>query len=168
MKVYQIGKNKIGVFDDENRGFTIFWTAADLYWLFEDYYDDNEFIISKEDGELFLEFQNLFKIIKQHDNEHKPVLNENTFNWGSESYSYMEGEDKNKLMITEEQEKYIIHFMKNPKERCDPPPAYRNCSICFCLSGSRNQKIANAFSIMLHNLKDNPILEKVKKLEKNI
>ena len=75
------------------------------------------------------------------------MLNDNQFVWLSESYG--EYKDANKLSISRTDESFIIQFYNNSNK------IFGNSKICpiwFCLSGSKNQNIANVFAIMFNNI----------------
>lgn len=142
--------------NDNKDTFIIHYAAGDLYWTMFDYYDDNEFIISKEDEILFYLMNNIFNQI----NSYKTgLINNNSFEWISEAYGMCE--DANRLTIIKENDKFIIKFYQNPNKY-----VFRKdmCAICFCLSGSKYQDIANAFSLMLYDYID---LDKCKKRKKS-
>lgn len=54
------------------------------------------------------------------------------------------------LEITKEENGYNIKFYKNPHHKISSAL----CGICFALSGSRNQTISNAFSLIRIKLND--------------
>ena len=137
---------EINLTNEKNNEFIIHFAAGDLYWTMVDYYVDNEFGITKDDDLLFKQFENLFLEIKKHDNPYNKLLNNDCFEWISEAYGLME--DANRLIILKDNDNFIIKFFQNPKK------VFRKdiCTICFCLSGSKNQDIANLFSYMLHEM----------------
>ena len=120
--------------------------GADFYFTMYNYHDDNEFVI-EEENELYVYFKKIFTEIRINDKPYDRLLNNNQFVWIGEDYG--EYENANRLTITEQDDCYIIHFYNNPNK------IFANakiCPICFCLSGSKNQKIANSFAIMFNNI----------------
>lgn len=144
-KVIYNNKEQIIVTNEKEENFKIYYGGSDLYWGLENYTKDNVFIIKEEDI-LFKYLKQLFLRIK--DNNLFP--DSYTFIWYSEAYG--EIEDANKLIIKEYQNQYTIQFIQNPKHYLSK---MRNtCYISFCLSGSRNQQVADLFSIMFQKLCD--------------
>ena len=135
--------------NDKKDKFKMHYAGCDLYWTMLDYYDNNEFYITKKEELLFVQIKEIFSKIRECDNSHSKLLNNNSFEWISEAYGIPE--ESNKLIITESEERFTIKFYQNSNRIFNTKSI---CSICFCLSGSRNQKIANAFSIMLHKLSE--------------
>ena len=82
--------------------------------------------------------------IKVYDNKYDRCLIDEQFIWYSEAYG--EIEEAHKLIITKLDNLFSIKFYLNPNNQLFNISG--NCPICFCLSGSRNQKIANLFSEM--------------------
>jgi len=144
----EIIKNEVGNLKDlefineNDQKFKIHYAGGDLYWTMLNYNDTNEFIINNN-NKVYLQLEELFRKIEENDLTYLKLLNENCFKWESEAYGITE--EANKLFIIKENDKFIIKFYKNPNGRFNVNGL---CPICFCLSGSRNQKIANAFSIM--------------------
>jgi len=126
--------------------FTMHYAGQDFYWTMFDYHAGNEFIISKDDEIIFSEMEKLFNVIIKKDNPYSSLLKDSCFEWISESYGVPE--ESNKLTIKKTDNKYIINFFQSPKKAF-----FRKdiCSVCFCLSGSRNREISTAFSIMFHD-----------------
>jgi len=136
--------------------FSMHFGGADFYWSLEDYYEENEFVISKEDKELFSLLRNLFGEIKKHDDKFRPLLKNNTFEWISEA---REPEISNKLVIVHEEEKFTIRFVQNPNDTWGAGM----CLISFCMSGSwQNQTIAHAFSSMFIGYRDKLAIDRNK------
>lgn len=145
-KVLKDDKEEIVIMNENNQTFKIFYGGADLYWILDSYTKDNNFVIKEEDGIFFEELKKLFYKINDYDDKYMPTLQENTFEWFSESYGQIE--TANKLVIKKDNNQFNIYFVQNqngfiPKN---------TCYISFCLSGSRNQKIAYCFSTMFQNL----------------
>ena len=120
--------------------------GSDFYFVMYNYHDDNKFVIT-EDNVLYTYFKNLFNEIRINDNPYNRTINSNKFTWVSEEYG--EYENANRLIITELDDCYIIQFYNNPNKIFGNS---KICSICFCLSGSKNQNIANAFAMMFNNI----------------
>lgn len=120
--------------------------GMDFYFTMFNYHNNNQFIIDK-DNELYIYFEHLFIDIKLNDKSYDKMLNNNQFVWVSEDYG--EYKDANKLIITKAYESYIIQFYNNPNKIFGNS---KICPICFCLSGSKNQNIANAFAVMFNNI----------------
>lgn len=130
----------------DNDEMKINFEGADLYFVMYNYHEDNKFVIGK-DNDLYVYFKNLFNEIRINDNPYNKMLNDNKFIWISEDYG--EYENANRLTITELDDSYIIQFYNNPNKKFGNAKV---CPICFCLSGSQNQNIANAFAIMFNNI----------------
>lgn len=120
--------------------------GMDFYFTMFNYHNNNQFIIDK-DNELYIYFEHLFIDIKKNDKPYDKMLNDNQFVWLSESYG--EYKDANKLSITRTDESFIIQFYNNSNKIFGNS---KICPICFCLSGSKNQNIANVFAIMFNNI----------------
>lgn len=132
----------------KNEMFKIHYGGADLYWSMSEYHDNNGFVITQEDGIFYLQLEKIFKLIEECDNPYDRLLNNNCFEWLSESYG--QREDANKLLIKKENNSFHIKFIRNPNNFSPVD----TCFISFCLSGSRNQEIANAFSTMFLEYRD--------------
>lgn len=130
-------KNQV-IVESNMHKFVIGWFAADLYWIMPEYTANNSFVVKRDTPFLWDFFNSLFSI------NHFP---NNTFMWKSEAR--LESESST-LKVTKGKEHFKIRFIQNDN---DYLAKFRNiCPICFCLSGSRNQKIANEFSNLLHNI----------------
>lgn len=136
---------ELSISNEKNDKFIMHYAAGDLYWTMFDYHSDNEFCISKEDKTLYTKLEELFNIIRINDNLSGNLLIGNCFEWVSEAYGLKE--DANRLKIIREEDKFTISFFQNSDRLFGRRDI---CAICFCLSGSNYQDIANAFSIMLH------------------
>lgn len=151
-------KEEIMIINENGEFFKILYGGADLYWILDNYIKDNHFIIKEEDDIFFKELKELFFKIKKYDNKYMPTFHDDTFEWFSEAYG--EVENANKLIIKEHNNQFDIHFIQNQNGFIP-----RNtCYISFCLSGSRNQQIANSFSNMFQNCCNEiePSYEKIK------
>lgn len=138
--------NELVLINELGDKFIVHYVGLDLYFTMLDYRENNEFIIRQND-ELFLEFENLFKEIKNNDNQIPKLINNDCFTWISESYGIYE--NQNKLTILKENDRFIIKFYQNPNREFIRKDL---CPICFCLSGSKNQNVAILFSIMFQKL----------------
>lgn len=118
--------------------FIIRYYDCNLYWIMQDYTQNNEFIVTKDSPE-FWEF--LTKLFKE--NHFKNC----TFLWASEQN--IDG-NENKLKITKGKTHFKIRFFKE-KNTC-LKKLQSPCSICFCLNGSRNPKIAKSFCKFLDQI----------------
>lgn len=132
-----------------NDKFLIHFAGGDLYWTMLDYHDNNEFTVTRSDKVFFEYLDNIFNEINSN-KRYSNVINNNIFKWYSEAYGLYE--NANNLNILRDTDKYIINFYQNPTKM-----VFRKdlCTICFCLSGSRFQDIANMFSNMFYALVDN-------------
>lgn len=129
--------------NDKNQSFLMQFSGADFYWIMLHYDEHNEFNVTEDDSFLFSKMQQLFKIIQKYDDPYNKTLINNTFTWDSEDYGIYE--KANKLIITFQNNTFSIRFYQNPNRE------FNNkflCPICFCLSGSKNEIIASAFSSM--------------------
>lgn len=134
------GKENIIIQNGKNK-FIMGWYGADLYWIMVDYAPNISFTITNSNPELFNFLNKLFSTYH---------FKNCTFNWVSEARL---PENSSSLKITKGMDYYRIKFIQNPEDYFS---RLRNiCAICFCLSGSRHQDIANKFSILLHDLLKN-------------
>jgi len=152
-------KYELTLIDNQNNTFNIHYAGADLYWSMNNYFDGNEFTVAKEDNIFHDQLERLFCIIQKYD-RYKNLLVNDHFEWISEAYGITE--EAHKLTITKINDSFKIRFFQNKN---NPFCLKDFCSICFCLSGSRNQEIANAFSSMFLEYKDN-VKKKSKLLKK--
>ena len=143
----------IELIDEKKDVIQIEYGGEELYWIMLDYYEDNLFIVSEKDEQLFSQLNKIFSIIKQCDRFDNKLLNNNIFEWISEAYGLPE--ESNKLTIEKKEKCYEIKFYNNPERFFGNKSI---CCICFCLNGSRNQEIACSFSNMLLDYKDEHIL----------
>lgn len=148
MEVIKINENEKSLVilrEDNGSEMKMLYGGADFYFAMDNYCENNKFII-KEDNELYQYFKNVFDEIKVNDNPADKMLKDNKFVWISEDYG--EYENNHRLIITEEKTEYTIQFYQNPNKLfCNA----KMCYISFCLSGSKNQQIANAFAMMFNN-----------------
>lgn len=136
---------ELKLYNELQNEFKIHISGSDLYWTMINYCDNNEFVITSDD-EMYDTFIQLFNDIKENDNKYENVLNDNTFEWKCEA-GYQE--NSNMLLIKKEDNKFIIKFIQNPNNMYSK--ITKTCSVCFCLSGSRNQEVAYLFSSMYNS-----------------
>jgi len=139
------------IINNDDRYFKIFFAGSDVYFTMDDYNEenasDNRFVIN-HDNILYDYLEELF-------NNH--LKGQKVLEWYSEAYGKIE--TQNKLTITREKKQYIIDFFQNKENLFN---LKGTCYVCFCLSGSNNQKIANYFGKMLNELIYNKSLVKKK------
>lgn len=139
----------IEIINDKNEIINIGYVGSDFYWTCYNYTDDNEFIITAEDGRFYYDLAILLDKIKKYCRPYDKIISDNKFEWISEAYG--EEEFAHKLIIEKQKENFKIKFFQNPLN------FFRvkgTCPVCFCLSGSRNQKIACEFSMMFLKYKN--------------
>lgn len=162
MKIYKNintdNKYEIIFENDEKEIFKIHYGGADLYWTMINYRDGNKFQVAETDKMIYYQLQELFKEIENNDFPYNKTLNNNCFEWLSEAYGIPE--EAHKLLITKNEDSFIIEFIRNPNNFLSSD----FCPICFCLNGSRNSSIASAFSLMFLQYKSN---NKIKTLNRN-
>lgn len=149
MDIIKINENeKTIIILRENNGdeMKMLYGGLDFYFVMDNYYDNNKFII-EENNQLYPYFKSLFEEIKFNDNSYNKMFVDNKFVWMSEDYG--EYENNHRLIIEELEKEYIIQFYNNPNKLFRNPKV---CSISFCLSGSKNQQIANSFAMMFNNI----------------
>ena len=121
------GRKQVAV---ESRGkkFIMGWFAGDLYWIMQNY----------EPAYFHDFFEKLFK--EYH-------FKNCTLTWSSEA-----GVDRadNKLKITKGENYFKIRFYQGENDNLSK--STNTCPVCFCLSGSKHQDIANEFSNFLHTI----------------
>ena len=130
--------NGLTIVDNKGEQFKIHYAGGDLYWTMIDYHNDNEFIIEKNDFLFYNELEKIFKLI---DDDLENI------EWFSEAYG--EIDKANKLSINKIDETFCIKFYQNPARLFNRKDI---CAICFCLSGSRFQDVANEFSSMFYRI----------------
>ena len=126
------------VVEQKGQRFLIDWFAADLYWIMLDYAPKSSFIVTKNTPLFWEFFTNLFAT------HH---FKNNTLIWLSEARLE---EESSILKITKGKDYFRIKFIQGDHDYL--AKARNICPICFCLSGSNHQEIANAFSNFLHKL----------------
>lgn len=140
MKIYkQItdGKPEI-VVKQHNNQYIMSWWCNDVYWIMTNYTPDTSFIVKESDEPIFSFLNSLFRT------KH---FSNNTFTWLSEA---RRPKESSTLKITKGKNYFRIRFIQGEGDYL--AKARNICPICFCLSGSRNQEIANKFSLLLHTL----------------
>lgn len=130
------GREQI-IIEDNNCKFIMGWFGADLYWIMPNYTPNSPFIIT-EDFILWEFFDTLFS--KHH-------FKNNTLIWISEARLPSES---SYLKITKGTASFRVRFIQGKNDYL--AKARNICPICFCLSGSKHQEIANEFSNLLHKL----------------
>ena len=136
----------------------IYNAGSDLYWVLDKYKDDNEIKVCN-DCEFYNRLDRLFNDIKECDNQYDRCLIDDQFVWYSEAYGLKE--EAHKLIITKNEDLFSIKFDFNSNSKLFNISG--NCPVCFCLSGSRNQRIANLFSEMFLEYQYNDYKTYVKK-----
>lgn len=131
------GKEEI-IVESKNQKFVIGWYGSDLYWIMLDYLPNNKFTITKDVPCLFDFLDKLFTA---------EYFKNNTFIWLSEARI---PKNSSSLKITKGKNHFRIRFIQGENDIL--AKAKHICPICFCLSGSRNQRIADKFSLLLHEL----------------
>lgn len=141
--VFEDGRYELVLKNECNQVFDIHYGGADLYWSMSDYCEDNEFVVTPLDGLFYIQLEEVFEKIYKCDEPYNRLFFDNCFVWFSEAYGIPE--EAHKLLITKNDNCFCIRFVRN---QYNFSPS-NTCFISFCLSGSRNQEIANAFSMML-------------------
>lgn len=124
-------KDAIKLKDQEEKIIMFYAPSTDFYLVRQNYKDNNSFVIDKDNI--------LYPYLK-----FLPMEN-NTFIWESEDYGEYEG--NNKMIIKKEEEKYTIEFIQNKMTFNKDI-----CTICFCLSGSKDQRVVEIFTSMFHEI----------------
>ena len=137
-------KDKQYVVKNGKDEFLIGYFGSDSYWSMPDYHDNIKFVITNNEKQFYMLLLYIFKYMKK---RKSPQFKDNVFTWLSEARL---PENSSSLIITKQESDFVIQFIQNPNDYLGV--ARNTCSICFCLSGSRNQSVANDFSIMAHNL----------------
>ncbi len=121
---------------DGKHHFEMLMGGADFYWFCNRNCLNKPFVVNKTNEGIYEIVDRLFNSAKKYDSKYDSMFKENVFEWTSEAGVI---EKANKLIITQEEKRYIINFWKNTKTM------WRDCSINFCLSGSRNENISYVF-----------------------
>ena len=131
---------------DNNDEFLIHFGGADLYFTMNNYYNENKFIITKEDYIYFM-INEMFSIAQKEKKPWNDIFENNSLIWYSESYGTKE--NANRLIITKDNDAFIIKFYLNKNSYM----ANRNiCPVSFCLSGSEFPNISNYLAITLNQI----------------
>ncbi len=126
------------VLENENgQSMKMHYGGADFYWTMIDYEDDNNFKVTEDDGELFLDLNKVFIEGKKKD----PNFVSDTIEWVSEA---REPEVCSKVVIKKSDDSIDIRFVRNPEDIFGMMA--RGCFISFCMSGSSHQEVAYLFS----------------------
>lgn len=139
MKIYKNSYDNYEqiIIESTSDKFIMGWFGADLYWIMTNYTPNTHFTIEKN-CILWDFFDMLFS--KYH-------FKNNTLIWISEARP---ANESSKLKITKGKDFFRIRFIQGENDYL--AKARNICPICFCLSGSKNQDIANEFSYLLHKL----------------
>lgn len=142
-------KYDISIEDSLGNDFIMFFGGnLDLYWIAQNY--KTRFVIDKQDIDLYKIFDSLYLNLKEIDSldENRLFCTSNKNFDGNQFFWYSEDapiENANKLIITPEENSYIINF-ENNEYQYKP----RRTNIRFTTSGSRNHLVVNEF-IKLRN-----------------
>lgn len=134
----EVNNKLIIVLRNEENGdeITLGYGGADFYFAMYNYHDDNRFIVTKDDRELYNEFENLFDKIKSVDNKYDSVLVNDKFIWLSDATGLKE--DAHRIEIEKVNDEFNIKFYLNKNNRmCNK----NICLVSFCLSGSINDRL---------------------------
>ena len=153
------GEFIVKVENEKQEYFRIQSSGADLCWRMPAYNEKNEFIVTEESTMFYEQLNALWDIIKKENNPYDSVYENDTFTWASEDYGLKE--NAHVLTIQKIEDTFVIRFWQNPKNNFRMK---KLCFISFCLSGSRNSAIANAFSLQLLEYKCDECL--IRRLEK--
>lgn len=138
-------KYNLIITDKNNNSFTMMVGGnLDLYWVPDNYKENNLFEIDKDDELLFSIFNQLFDVVKKRDDKYNPVLDGNIITFISEEWAL---EESNILKIRKDDDSINIEFIKNENKNPFSIP-HRGCPICFCNSGSRVPRIEQLFMKM--------------------
>jgi len=129
-------KYEIVISDENDNKFTIYCDDLNLYLVMDQYYSENEFLITKDNRELFLRIHYLFSEIFRIDNKFHNFINENIFEWINDKKDL---KNSNKLIIEKENSFYKIKFIKGLKNIYSLMD--NSCSIVFPLN--ENQEIVS-------------------------
>ena len=140
MKIYKriIDDKPEIIVEDRNKQFVMGWWCNDVYWIMTNYTPGASFTLKEADEPIFS------FLIKMFRTEH---FSNNTFTWLSEARA---PEESSSLKITKGKDYFRIRFIQGEGDFL--AKARNICPICFCLSGSRKQEIANNFSLLLQEL----------------
>ena len=110
--------------DDFGNSFLFMYGGSDLYWVNNNYKEDNEFIFTENNSF----YSSLCELFSEYESD-------TTIEWISEAYG--EREESHRLTIEKRDGLFNMKFIQNELNM------YRLkdlCPICFCLSGSNNPK----------------------------
>ena len=133
-------------FNTDNDEFLIHFGGSDLYFTMNNYHENNEFIITKDDY-IYDMFNELFEIAKDEKKPWNDIFEDNTIYWYSESYGIKE--NANRLTITKDNYIFIIKFYLNKNSFM---ANQHICPVAFCLSGSEYPNISNYLAISLNKI----------------
>ena len=136
-RIVENDKYELVLENDNGQSMKMHYGGADFYWTMTDYEDDNNFKVTEDDGELFLDLNKLFVLGKKKD----PNFVSDTIEWVSEA---REPEVCSKVVIKKSDDSIDIRFVRNPEDIFGMMA--RGCFISFCMSGSSHQEVAYLFS----------------------
>ena len=136
-RIVENDKYELVLENDNGQSMKMHYGGADFYWTMTDYEDDNNFKVTEDDGELFLDLNKLFVLGKKKD----PNFVSDTIEWVSEA---REPEVCSKVVIKKSDGSIDIRFVRNPEDIFGMMA--RGCLISFCMSGSSHQEVAYLFS----------------------
>ena len=136
-RIVENDKYELVLENDNGQSMKMHYGGADFYWTMTDYEDDNNFKVTEDDGELFLDLNKLFVLGKKKD----PNFVSDTIEWVSEA---REPEVCSKVVIKKSDGSIDIRFVRNPEDIFGMMA--RGCFISFCMSGSSHQEVAYLFS----------------------
>lgn len=146
------------VLENENgQSMKMHFGGADYYWTMTDYVDENMFSITEDDGELYLDMNDIFMKAKKCDPK---FVKNDTIEWVSEA---REPEISSKVVIKKTPNSVDVQFVRNSEDIFGMMA--RGCYISFCMSGSSHQEVAYLFSKM-HVKYRNLVVDGEKKLIK--
>ena len=80
-RIVENDKYELVLENDNGQSMKMHYGGADFYWTMTDYEDDNNFKVTEDDGELFLDLNKLFILGKKKD----PNFVTDTIEWVSEA-----------------------------------------------------------------------------------
>lgn len=110
----------------------LFAGNTDFYWLLTSEYSKEPFVITNDDSYYSL-FEELFNEIKTVDDNYRPTVSGNVFEWYSEDFPK---ETASRMTLTINKDTCEIRFFTNPNRIFQ-----NNCAVCFSNSGSNFPRI---------------------------
>jgi len=150
--------DEINIKTEEGQFEITFKNNLDLYWSYlykgniEEIEEDKIFTITKENYQLYLIFDNLYKKVIEKSKDPKMMFIYNPeklvqgkiIDWHSDDCIY---EKASCIQISKEDEEYQVKFIKSKEEGL-----FKNFSIRICNSGSRHQPFNVLFMHLYHQL----------------